>query len=146
MSIVQDMGKSRTQVGSSSQAQKKRKGAARATQGLLPFYPLVPQGEVTFQECNLDLSPQEAQRFEKLKKRPIKGHRYLDFELIGELGLGEQIRVLAASMCWETFISFHEPAYRGITLEFLSTVHADPEGHGSLTFQLAGERRDMTSV
>ena len=94
----------------------------------------MPQGEVTFQECNLDLSLQEAQRFEMLKKRPIKGHRYLDFNLIGELGLGNQIRKLADSMCWGTFISFNEPAYRGITLEFLITIHADLEGQGSLTF------------
>ena len=106
------MRNSSANAGSSRQAQKKQKGVSTSGQNRLPFYPLVPQGEVTFQECNMNLTALQAQQFEKLKKKAIKGHRYLDFELIGELGLGEQIQKMADAMHWETFISFREPAYR----------------------------------
>ena len=90
-----------------------------------------------------------AQNFNRLKERPWKATRFIDWGLMEQLGLTGELLKMAAPLQFQMFMNLQEPTYKGLTLEFLSTLKTQilegPEAQeGMCTFYLGGWRRGMT--
>ena len=103
-------------------------------------------GEETPASYGLKLrDPDHVRKFHQLKGRGWKPTRYIDWELIGHLGLGAQLTAMASGIRFESFMHLREPTFKGLTLEFLSSLDVSIlRGPGSeagrIVFQLGGVR------
>ena len=60
-------------------------------------------------------------------------NQYLEWKLLRDYGIGDQIRELIDVGPWAKLLEIHEPAYREVTLEVLSTLQLEDQ---LLTFQV----------
>lgn len=88
------------------------------------------------------------QVFNAIKKRKLLPTRYLDFVMLDTLGFRRDIEWLAERLGWQRFIHLRETAYKGLTLEFLSTLDSQvmtgPRSlDGLCTFRLGNVDREL---
>ncbi|KAJ9131079.1 hypothetical protein P3X46_033784, partial [Hevea brasiliensis] len=84
----------------------------------------------------------------RLHSRKISSTKYIDFSLLEQLGLQEEINGLLDSIGWTKFTQLQFSAYKDTTLEFLGSFKAnlwptDREDRGRIEFRLLGVDRVM---
>ena len=72
-------------------------------------------------------NPDHIDRFERLKVKPFEPNRRIHWPTLEQLGLAGRIRLLIDQSGWGNFFEIHEPTYRELTLEFLSTYELDKD-------------------
>lgn len=140
-------------------ASKKRRGESGSSSQSLAQYvppprePVEPPqvvGEITPRSFGFRLNNLEhREKFDHLKNRHWTSTRFLDFEFIGAMGIQDDLEWMAEKVGWMDFLRLREPTYRGLTLEFLSTLEADIlQGQyifeGRCTFRLGNQDRELT--
>lgn len=72
-------------------------------------------------------NPLEQRQYNRLKNFKICPNRFLDKETISKIELTETIEGYLANIGWKRFADIQFPAYRELTLEFLSTLKGKSE-------------------
>ena len=80
------------------------------------------------------------ERRRKLETMAFGNNQYLDWKLLRDYGIGDQIRELIDVGPWAKLLEIHEPAYHEITLEVLSTLQLEQH---LLTFQAYGKTQQI---
>ena len=89
---------------------------------------------------NLVLSDAQQSRFEILYTRPIHNTRYVDEDILTQMGIYDNLMHIFHDEGWEQLLTSKWPTYLRLTLEFLSTL----EVHSShMTFRLGNEERRL---
>ena len=66
--------------------------------------------------------------------------QYLEWKLLRDYGIGDQIRELIDMGPWAKLLEIHEPTYREVTLEVLSTLQLEDQ---LLIFQVYGKNQQI---
>ena len=70
----------------------------------------------------------------------VLNHQYLDWGLLQEYGMDEKIQQVMADKTSFKLFEIKEPAFKEITIEFLSTLKIDRDGRlSTMTFHALGE-------
>ena len=81
------------------------------------------------------------ERKKTLAKRDFKNSQYLDWTVLQEYGMQERIEGLIRDQAWLRLFALREPAYKKLTLEFLTTLkrETDEDTTPIFTFQVYGQ-------
>ena len=83
-------------------------------------------------------------RLERLLKKPFEHSRFIDWPVLQQIGLDQQVRELVTFGSWDRFFDIEEPAYQELTLEFLTTFSLNKRSLSwsmpNIEFQIGGER------
>ncbi|PPS10013.1 hypothetical protein GOBAR_AA10630 [Gossypium barbadense] len=87
--------------------------------------------------------------YQLLRVRPLGPGRYIDWAVLKQARLTDDVRIIITTALWDRFFAIIEPTYMELTLEFFSTflvqrvmiVHDEP---GTVTFFLSGLVRQMS--
>ena len=116
--------------------------------------PMVPEdmepSRLTPENCGIRFrDPTFITRFDVLKIRGWAPPKYLEWSTLTPLGLEEQFKLLVNEVELSQIFEMREYTFKGLTLEFLSTLHApilsgDGFTEGQCTFQLGNYMRCLT--
>ena len=79
------------------------------------------------------ISPTHLARYEQLWEKPFQASRFIDWDILEQVNLIEEVQQLISFSGQDTFFSIKEPVYQELTLEFLSTFNLE-ERHINQSF------------
>lgn len=101
-------------------------------------------GEETPEHYNFTVRDRHQRtKFDYLKKRKWSATKSIDWDLVETLGLTRDLMEMSEWLNLHQFMRLAEPTYKGLTLEFLSTLIVSLEGEGDCSFYLGGARRKL---
>ena len=116
--------------------------------------PMVPEdmepSRLTPENCGIRFrDPTFLTRFDALKIRGWTPPKYLEWSTLRALGVEEQVKLLVNEVELSQIFEKREYTFKGLTLEFLSTLHAhilsgDGFTEGRCTFQLGNQMWSLT--
>ena len=85
----------------------------------------------------------QERRYETLSQREMGLTAYADDSTMTVLGIRESVYFMLNQIGWDGLLTNRSPTYRNLTLEFLSSLHYDPDSglgfsRGSVSFRLFG--------
>ncbi|XP_057986553.1 uncharacterized protein LOC131171115 [Hevea brasiliensis] len=86
--------------------------------------------------------------YEKLLSKNILANKYMDEQILNELGIYDSVFAYLDVVSWIDFAKIREPVYKDLTLEFLSSLKLSfkptvPEHKDMIYFRCAGIDREL---
>ncbi|XP_057993082.1 proline-rich receptor-like protein kinase PERK2 [Hevea brasiliensis] len=86
--------------------------------------------------------------YEKLLSKTILANKYMDEQILKELGIYDSVFAYLDIVSWTDFAKIREPVYKDLTLEFLSSLKLSfkptvPEHRDMIYFRCAGIDREL---
>lgn len=100
--------------------------------------------ENTLPNYGLKLSPEDLETFESLKSKRFVQPKYVHIPTLQSLGILDEVQSLMSSLGIWDYCTRPFPAYRTLTIEFLSTINTDDER--MVTYYLDGAKYSITLV
>ena len=94
--------------------------------------PSTSQPQPKFLLSNQEYAKERRKRFEQMT---VLNHQYLDWGVLKEYGLEERIQQTVVDKTWFKVFEIKEPAYRDVTIEFLSTMRIKRDSFSTMSFQ-----------